>query len=113
MIERDAANVFIKKPYLVIVDVKTDHSSKRADSKAQLLRIPSLQIAMASLCNQSFADNSGDKSRAGALIDGLKWSSYHRIFLESHTAHSAACTTSRTNKFQVNFEPMVRRLGAR
>ena len=34
-------------------------------------------IAVVSLPFQSFADNSGDKSRTGALTDGLKWSIYH------------------------------------
>jgi hypothetical protein len=45
MIEQDAINVFIEKPYMVVVEAKRTAEIEKADSKAQLLaQIRSLQL---------------------------------------------------------------------
>ena len=45
MIEQDGVNVFIEKPYMVIVEAKRTADVEKADSKAQLLaQIRSLQL---------------------------------------------------------------------
>jgi hypothetical protein len=45
MLKQDAVNVFIEKPYMVVVEAKRTADIEKADSKAQLLaQIRSLQV---------------------------------------------------------------------
>ena len=45
MVEQDGVNVFIEKPYMIVVEAKRTAELGKADSKAQLLgQIRSLQV---------------------------------------------------------------------